>query len=1115
MTHDEEEMIFDIWLRRADHEVGAAVVASLDIEDMLGQVKQRAAHACGVIRKRDLLDEAEQIAKGATRWKMAGDRMREILDEWIAIKGIDRETDEVLGKRFTQARETFNRRRQSHLHQGRAAAVIADAMTFRILGPMEVRGTSGTIRIPPGRQQVILASLLMEANQLVTMDHLVDALWEDDPPSTARTQVQICVSRLRKSLTSAGVDTPILSQPPGYLLRVDESQLDIQAFTNKLTKARALAREGRQADTAALLRSAAALWRGPCLAGIPHRALRTWALRLEEDRLDAIETYMELELGLGLHHQLVGELTRLVHEHPLRERLRGLLMRALYLAGRQAEALAVYRAGRDMLIDEMGLEPGDELRSLENAILAGDTSSLLRSTPRELAEAAHAVPKPVAQRPRPRQLPADTADFTGNEELIATAESVLVGDGQRHAVGVVVIAGKPGVGKSTLATHIGHRVADDHFPDGQLYCDLRGIRGGADGVADVLGRFLLALGIPGTMIPEELDERVELYRTLLANRRVLVVLDDAVTEQQVTPLLPGSSSCAVIITTRSRRLTAVPGARGLELDELDPAQSLELIGHVIGAERVESEPEAAAALVKAVGGLPLALRIIGARLAAKPHWTLASMVHRLANERRRLDELVHGDMTIRASLSLTHDDLDRQSRRLFGLLSMADGLTLPGWTAGAVLDDDSPSPSDLLEPLVDVQLLDVTAVEHTGEFRYRYQDMVRLFAREQLPAEADAVTQHAALARMLGGWLAIAEQAHRQVYGGDFTVLHGSAPRWQPPPKYVEQVLVEPLEWLDGEHANLCAAVTQAAMAGLAELSWDLAVTLVTLFEARGYLDDWERTHQDALMATQLAGNVRGTAALLSSLGTLYIQRGQHSRSRSVLIEALAMFEELDDAHGLALCQRDLALLDRQAGDDDSAFARYAVALREFDRVDDPVGRAIALTQSAPILYRRGKVAEAHTRLAEAIDIYQTVGYTDGIPHALRRIGQLHLMSGEFETTAATMTEVLTMVRHSRDVIGEGYALVSLGEVNAAAGRPAQARVFFQQALTLREQIADHSGAAVVRLELARTLRSLGEQSQAAELLAQAIATFDERGMDRERQAAEQEAAIAAERVSK
>ncbi|HEX5406005.1 MAG TPA: BTAD domain-containing putative transcriptional regulator [Pseudonocardiaceae bacterium] len=975
-------------------------------------------------------------------------------------------------------------------------------MTFRILGPMEVRGTSGAVRIPPGRQHVILAALLMDANRIVTTDHLVDALWEDSPPSTARTQIQICVSRLRKTLAEAGVATQIVSRSPGYLVQPPESALDMHVFTKLLTQARSLAAQGTPAETSALLRTAVSLWRGPCLAGIPHRALRTMASRLDEDRLAAIETYLDLDLGLGLHHQLVGELTRLVHENPLRERLRGLLMRALYLSGRQAEALAVYRAGRDLLIEELGLEPGDELRSVENAILAGDTAAL-QGAAIDAPDPVDVAVEPVAPIvDRPRQLAADTADFTGHDDLVTAAETVLVGDETQQAVGVVVIVGRPGVGKSALATHIGHRVAAEHFPDGQLYCDLRGVRAGTDGVADVLGRFLLALGIPGAMVPDGLAGRQELYRTLLAGRRVLVVLDDAATEGQVTPLLPGSSSCAVIITTRSR-LTGVPGAHRLALDVLDHDHSLRLLVRVVGAERVAAEAEAADALVRAVGGLPLALRIIGARLAARPHWTLASMVHRLADERRRLDELAHGDMTIRASLSLTHDGLDPRSRKLFALLSTADGLTVPGWTAGAVLDDDSPYPSDLLEPLVDVQLLDVDAVERTGEFRYSYQDMVRLFAREQLAAHGD----DGALHRMLGGWLAIAEQAHGGVYGGDYTVLHSETPRWHPPAEYVAQVLIDPLDWLDGERANLVAAVGQAASGGMAELAWDLAVTLVTLFESRGYFDDWERTHQDALAATRTAGDDRGVAALLNSLGTLYINRREPDRSRAVELEALAVFERLDDPRGIALCQRDLALLDRQAGADDAAFERYTVALREFTRSDDAVGRSIVLTQSAPILYRRGDVEQAQAWLAEAIDICRAVGYDGGIPHTLRRIGQLQMMSGEFDTAATTMAEVLGMVRDTRDVIGEGYVLCSLGEVNAAAGRHDRARTCFQQALTLRERITDGSGAAVARLELARALLALGESAEAVTLLREALATFGERGMERERQAAERELA--------
>ncbi|HEX5402670.1 MAG TPA: BTAD domain-containing putative transcriptional regulator [Pseudonocardiaceae bacterium] len=975
---------------------------------------------------------------------------------------------------------------------------------FRILGPVEVDGPNGVVRIPPGRQLAILAVLLMEANQIVSTEHLVDTLWDDEPPDTARTQVQICVSRLRKILSDAGVDVPILTRPPGYQLRIDEMLLDAHCFTSKLAEASVLVKEGRAAETAQLLRSAVALWHGPCLSGITSRALRTRALRLEEDRLGAVETYIDLELGLGRHHQLVGEITRLVHEHPLREGLRGQLMIALYRSGRQAEALDTYRAGRDLLIEELGLEPGEQLRLLENAILSGDTA--LQHPAGERADEQPVrqqdEPAPTRRTEHPRQLPADTADFIADEELIATAESVLIGGEQQQAVGIVVIGGRPGVGKSTMATHIGHRVAAEHFPDGQLYCDLRGTRSEpAATSADVLGRFLLALGIPGPVIPARLDERIELYRTLLADRRVLVVLDDAVAESQVAPLLPGSGSCAVIITTRSR-LTGVPGARQLELDVLDRDRSLHLLRQVIGSDRVHGEPEAADALVRAVGGLPLALRIIGARLAARQHWTLASMVHRLANERRKLDELAHGDMTMRASLSLTYDGLDQRTRMLFGLLSMADGLTLPGWSAGAVLDDDLPFPSDLLEPLVDVQMLDVAAVEKTGEFRYRFQDIVRLFAREQLAKQTSPAEQRAALERLVGGWLALAENAHRRIYGGDFTVLHGAAPRWQPPAEYTDDVLADPLDWLDSEHANLCAAVAQAARAGLDEACWDLAMTTVTLFESRGYLDDWERTHEAALVATRQANNQRGTAALLSSLGTLHINRGRAARSRSVLTTALGMFEELDDPRGLALCQRDLGLLDRQAGDDDSAFTRYEKALHEFDRVTDVVGRAIVLTQSAPILTRRGEIAAAHARLGEAMDIYRTVGYESGTAHTLRRIGQVQLMAGEYETAARTLAEVLDMVRRSRDVIGEGYLLSNLGEVNAAAGRPDRARTFFQEALALREEIMDLSGAAVVRLELAKTLALLGEPSRAGELAEQAAAAFAERGMERERVAA-------------
>ncbi|MFC4033156.1 BTAD domain-containing putative transcriptional regulator [Streptomyces polygonati] len=987
----------------------------------------------------------------------------------------------------------------------------ADHLVFRILGPLQLIGRGGMIRIPPGRQEVILAALLLEANRVVSTDYLVDLIWNDDPPDTARTQVQICVSRLRKIFAGAGIDAAITTRPPGYVLKADGETVDAAVFARQLAEARLLGKQGRAAEAADLLKAAGRLWLGDCLSGISSDTLRSKARQLDEERLTAVETRLQFELDLGRHHELVGEIQRLVHDNPLRERLRGLLMLALYRSGRQAEALETYRVGRELLIDELGLDPGEELRQLEASILSADPALHTAAPSRQHSPApaapdpapapADAPPPPSYRDEIPRQLPADTADFVEDEEQIASIERALTGDGTRRAVGLAVIVGKPGTGKSTLATHIGHRLSENGFPDGQLYCDLRGTGTPATS-AEVLGRFLRALGIPGPVIPEALDERAEMYRTLLASRRTLVVLDDAASESQVLPLLPGSSACAVLVTSRVR-LTALPGSYRVELDVLDTERALALLERVVGTGRVMREPAAAEALIRTVGGLPLALRIVAARLAARPHWTLASMVQRLANERNRLDELTHGEMTMRASLSLTHDGLAAGDRKLLRLLSMAQGTTLPGWLAGALLDDDRPFPSDLLEPLVDVQMLDVVGVEATGGFRYRFHEIIRVFAREQLAAHDDSAVRGAALERMMGGWLSLAEQAHRRIYGGDFTVLHGSAPRWELPESCVDELLVDPMEWLDGEQANLCQAVEHAARERMDELSWDLATTLVTLFEVRGYLDQWEQTHQQALVAVKAAGNKRGTAALLSSLGSLYLSRSQHDESRTSLGAALDLFSELDDAHGLALCRRDLALLERMHGNDELALALYAEALRDFDRAGDVVGRAIVLTQRAHIWMRQGLDDTAQSQLDEALDIYRSVGYSGGLARTLRRVGQVLLQRGEHGQAVSTLTEVLELCRESGDVIGEGHLLRDLGQALSIMGRDEQAKRFYDSSLTVREQIMDQGGAAMVRLDLARLLERTGERSRSREMLETAARAFRDRKMSRELREAE------------
>lgn len=559
----------------------------------------------------------------------------------------------------------------------------ASDSSFRILGPPQVVTAAGQdVAITPGRQHIVLGVLLLEANRVVSIDHLIDAIWDDDPPATARTQVQICVSRLRNRLVEAGFDA-IRTKPPGYLMPVRPGELDAQVFSARTAEADAMARAGRVEEAAEALGQAVGLWRGPALSGIESHILRAKATELDERRLAAVESHVDLQLRLGRHHELIGELSTLSSEHPLRERLRGLLMLALYRAGRQAEALEAYRLGRELMIDQLGLEPGEELRKLEAAILSGDPSLQAVDTlpvppPRNAAEPEVVIPL---------QLPTDIGDFTGRAELIGQVGRLLAETGDGYATRVVVLAGKPGVGKSALAVHVAHRLGEEHFPDGQLYCDLGGGRSEPMAAVDVLGRFLRALGVPGEALPEQIDERAEMYRQLLARKRILVLLDDAAGESQVLPLLPGSGDSVVVVTSRAR-LTGLAGARVYDVDVFDTDEAVGMLASVVGRARVAGEPAAAEALIRLVGRLPLALRIVAARLDARPHWTLAWMLERLSDERRRLDELAHGEMMVRASLALTYDGLEPMARRLLELLGMLDGLSFPNWVAAALLDAD-------------------------------------------------------------------------------------------------------------------------------------------------------------------------------------------------------------------------------------------------------------------------------------------------------------------------------------------------------------------------------------------------------------------------------------------
>ncbi|MFE7778869.1 BTAD domain-containing putative transcriptional regulator [Streptomyces sp. NPDC057445] len=917
----------------------------------------------------------------------------------------------------------------------------------------------------------MLSALLLEANRIVSTESLVDAIWGDDPPTTARTQIQTCISALRANLAAIGQNSHLVTREPGYVIEVSEDQLDAALFAKYRKEAHLLAEEGRTEEAAALTRRAAELWRGPALSGTRSHKLQSMAAQLDEYRLFNLETHVDLELQLGRHDQIIPELSARVAEYPLREGLRGRLMLALYRSGRQAEALEVFRSGRLILVEQLGLEPGDELRRLESAILAGDrdlhlpTDTAPAPAPEPVQVTRPAPPEPH-ERAVPFQLPPDIADFTGRTQLIKAAEDLLLAEDERRPTPVAVLSGPSGVGKSTLAVHIGHRLMGE-FSDGQLYCDLGGTQPSPAMTLDVLGRFLRALGIPGSQIPDAVDERAEMYRNLLAGKRMLIVLDNASGAKQVRHLLPGTGNSSVIVTGRSG-ITGLPGARFLHVDVLNVRESTEMLAAVVGRERVAAEPEAARALVRMVGRLPLALRIIAARLAARPNWSLEWMLDRLSDERRRLDELAHGELVIRSSLALTYDGLTEDGRRLLRLLSLQDGGSVPTWAAAALLDSDLFHADDLLESLVDAQMLEVVSTGPPGEPHYRLHSLVRLFAREELERHRETEQAGPALTRLVGGWLALADEAHRRLYGGDFTILHGDAPRWHLPATRTDRLLRDPLAWLEAERANLCQAVDLAAETGQAEACWDLAVTLVTIFESRCYFDEWQRTHQRALEAVNRARLVRGRAAVMCSVGSLCLSRSQFTAARQALVPALEAFTGLRDTHGLALARRNLALLAQRQGDARTALALHRQAVADFQAVSDHVGQTNVLAHLARLALDEGRLDDAEELLGEALDVCRSTG-------SRRTEGQVRLVMsdlmqrrGRYQEAEELLRDVLELVRSRGDIAGESRILHRLGTVNARLGRIADAQSLLHDVVAIRERIMDQVGAAEARLELAQ-----------------------------------------------
>jgi tetratricopeptide (TPR) repeat protein len=780
----------------------------------------------------------------------------------------------------------------------------------------------------------------------------------------------------------------------------------------------------------------------------------------------------------------------LVEQHPLRERLHGSLMLALYRSGQQADALEAYRTARDRLAGEIGVEPGPELRELHRRILERDPA-LESHPPAPPVEATG----PATTWTAPRELPAGLTDFTGREEQLETIRQALApeaGSPVPYAVPVVGIFGPGGVGKSSLAIRAAHELAPA-FPDGQLYVDLR-TAGGDEAPARLLGRFLRSLGMTGRAIPDDVDERATVYRSQLAGKRVLVVLDGVTREHQVELLLPGSAGCAVIATSRER-LGNLPGLVSVDIDVFDTDVALELIGKVAGPDRIDAEPEAAAELVRFCDGLPLALRIAGARLAGKRHWRVRELVGRLADEVRRLDELSHHGQELRSTIGFSYQDLGEQEQRLFRLSALVPTPDFPAWVAAALLDTDFATGQDTLENLVDAQLLTVVTYPDQPP-RYRFHDLIRVYANERLAAAEPADSRQSALERMLGGWLGLVQEAHQSAKNCACSSLHGTAPRWQPPDASLTELIGgEPYAWLERERRAVVAAIRQAADIGLDETCWNLVVGATTMFEL-GHFDDWQESVEIALRSVEQAGNRLGRAMMLHSFSAMYLAQSRPTDVLRYATQAEQAFRELGNDHGLARSLNHQATAAGILGDRKNSLRQLGEVGKLLQAVGDEVGYAQTLRKRASCEIYDGNFDTARSMVTEALDIVRTAGDVRSEAMMLTQLGTLHSRMGDIESALASLRKALDVVRTIGDRVGEAFVLLDIGRAEHHHRRFDDAQLTFRATVEAATRVGEVQIMAHAWQALGEIASELGETAAALEHLNDAHRRYGELGLE-------------------
>ncbi|WP_233159068.1 AfsR/SARP family transcriptional regulator [Actinophytocola xanthii] len=924
-------------------------------------------------------------------------------------------------------------------------------MELRLLGEMRLRAGGTSLDVGGRRQQAVLAALAVDAGRPVGIETLIDRVWDAAPPARARDLLYSRLSRLRQLVrqANAAAGEPVAKlerRPAGYVLDLDADLVDLHRF-------RRLVEHGRDprlgdAQRSAALGEALALWRGTPLANLSGAWVEQVRDVWHQARLDALVQWARLCLRLGHAAEVIGVLQDVVAEHPLVEPLEVLLMRALRAAGRDAEALHRFAAVRQRLADELGTDPGAELRDLHQAILRGE--------PEPAPASARPVSPPVSP---PAQLPPDTAVFTGRGSQLRHLDGLLAGVSAAGSTAVVIsaVSGTAGVGKTALAVHWAHQVRD-RFPDGQLYVNLRGFDPGGPPVApaEAVRRFLDAFDVAPASVPVSPEAQVGLYRSLLADRRVLVVLDNARDTEQVRPLLPGAATCLVLVTSR-QQLTGLiaDGAHPITLDLLTVAEAREFLARRLGAHRVAAEPTAADRIATRCARLPLALAVVAARAATHPHFELAVLADEL-HQARDLTPFAGADPTadVRSVFSWSYRQLTSAAARLFQLLGLHPGPDIAVPAAAELADLAPPYVRPLLAELAHAHLL----VEHRPG-RYTFHDLLRAYAAEQA-ATLPARERQRALRRLVGHYLRTAYTADRILHPHRDPIEVPTGPH-DPPALLPDEAAA--WAWFSAEHPCLLAVQQLAAERCWHREVWQLAWTLDTFQYRRGRRQDLVTVWQAGLAAAQREGDTATVILAHRRLGHVCANAGRHDDALDQLGRALALANDSGDLPAEAHAHHALAWAWGRQGEDERALEHAASALDLYRALGQAVSEAAALNSVGWYSARLGHHERADTHLRAALELARRHGHREGEADTLDSLGYLAERCGQHDRALDHYQRARALLRGIGDTYGEADILERLGNAHTALGDHDQARQAWRQAHSLFQ--AQRRGADAERVQ--------------------------------------------------